>query len=192
MRGLSATVQGTWRTPSSPTSLSTDRVEAGDCCSLVVLASTALTISSWSTESKNLLTSKSIIQSFCQHVSRHFATASNAPASADTHCHRWSVCYWPPFWTNVSQEGHPGPGRHRPRGVVRIADRVSPVHAGDPQDAMPRGSPGPAPAANGPRGTAPCRGWRPDRPGSLTDPSRSVMPCARHRHARAAIGPDED
>ena len=40
-----------------------------------VLASTALTIRSWSTESKNFWISRSRIQSFFQHRSRHFSTA---------------------------------------------------------------------------------------------------------------------
>src|SRR3954471_22140491 len=40
-----------------------------------VLASTALTIRSWSTESKNFWTSRSSTQSFFQHRSRHFFTA---------------------------------------------------------------------------------------------------------------------
>src|SRR5512133_2645556 len=41
-----------------------------------VFASTALTIRSWSTESKNLATSRSSTQFFFQHRWRHVATAS--------------------------------------------------------------------------------------------------------------------
>ena len=46
---------------------------------VVMLASTALTIRSHGTLSKNFWTSRSMTQSFFQHRRRHFATASSAP-----------------------------------------------------------------------------------------------------------------